>query len=400
MKILVFNCGSSSIKYQLINMNKEKTIAKGLLERIGLPGSKLSHKKLEEKFVIENDVENHEHGSQIILGALIDEKMGVIENLTEINGVGHRVVHGGETYAESIVINKDVEEKIEDNFDLAPLHNPANLTGIKACKKLLPHVPHIAVFDTAFHQTMKPYSYLYGLPYDYYSKYKIRKYGFHGTSHKYVAHRAAEILNKPISELKIITCHLGNGASITAIKYGKSIDTSMGFTPLAGLIMGTRTGDIDPAIPLYLSAKEGLNPKEVDTILNKRSGVLGISGISSDMRDIEDKAFNNKDERAILTLEMYHYRITKYIGSYVAAMNGVDAIIFTGGIGERGPETREEVCKRLTYLGTKVNKELNNCKGEERIFSTTDSQVKLMVVPTNEELEIANETSKLIENNI
>ncbi len=396
MKILVFNCGSSSIKYQLIDMEKKEAIAKGLLERIGLTGSKLVHRKYEEKFVIENDVENHEHAAKIILGALMDEKMGVIQNLTEIDGVGHRVVHGGESYSSSVIIDKNVESIIEENFDLAPLHNPANLMGIRSCQKLLPHVPHVAVFDTAFHQTMPDYAYLYGIPYDYYIKYKVRRYGFHGTSHKYVSRRAAEILGKPVSELKLITCHLGNGASVTAVEYGKSIDTSMGFTPLAGVLMGTRSGDVDPAVPLYLMGKEGLSAKEIDTILNKRAGVLGVSGISSDMRDIENKAFNEKNERAILSLNMYHYLISKYIGSYAAAMNGVDAIIFTGGVGENGPETREEISKRLSYLGAFINKELNNFKGLERIISTTDSKVKLMVVPTNEELEIATETVDLI----
>ncbi len=396
MKILVFNCGSSSIKYQLIDMNEKKCLSKGLLERIGLTRSQLIHKKQDKKYVIEGDIDNHEHASTIILGALTDDEKGVITNIKEINGVGHRVVHGGEEHSESVVIDKEVEESIENNFELAPLHNPANLMGIRACKKLLPHVPHVAVFDTAFHQTMPSYAYLYGIPFDYYVKYKVRRYGFHGTSHQYVGTRAAEMLGKPISELKIITCHLGNGASITAIEHGKSIDTSMGFTPLAGLIMGTRSGDVDPAIPLYLMGKEGHTPKEVDTILNKRSGVLGISGISSDMRDIEKSAFEGKDERAMLSLDMYHYRISKYIGGYVAAMNGVDAIIFTGGVGENGPETREAICERLTYLGTSVNKELNLVRGKEQIISTTDSKVKLMVVPTNEELAIALETQRFI----
>lgn len=396
MKILVFNCGSSSIKYQLIDMTKKVCVSKGLLERIGLTGSQLIHKRGDQKFVIEGDIDNHEHASTIILGALTDEDKGVIKNIKEIDGVGHRVVHGGEEYSKSVVIGKEVEESIENNFELAPLHNPANLMGIRACKKLLPHVPHVAVFDTAFHQSMPNYAYLYGIPYDYYVKYKIRRYGFHGTSHQYVGNRAAKILGKPVSELKLITCHLGNGASITAIEYGKSIDTSMGFTPLAGLIMGTRSGDVDPALPLYLMGKEGLTPKEIDTILNKRSGVLGISGISSDMRDIEKSAFVDKDERAILSLDMYHYRISKYIGSYVASMNGVDAVIFTGGVGENGPETREAVCERLTYLGTSINKELNLVRGKEQIISTTDSKVKLMVVPTNEELAIAMETQRLM----
>ncbi len=398
MKILVFNCGSSSIKYQLIDMESKNAISKGVLERIGLTGSKLTHKKGSEKFIIENDVEDHQHGVKIILGALTDEKMGVISNIKEINGVGHRVVHAGETYSQSVVIDEDVERIIEDCFDLAPLHNPANLMGVKSCKKLLPHVPHVAVFDTAFHQSMSPYAYLYPLPYDFYVKYKVRRYGFHGTSHRYVARRAAEILNKPLAELKLITCHLGNGASITAVENGKSVDTSMGFTPLAGLMMGTRCGDIDPALPMYLMGKEGLNAKEMDSLLNKRSGVLGISGMSSDMRDIEDKAFKEKDERCKLTLDMYHYRIIKYIGAYAAAMNGVDAIVFTGGVGENGPETREEVCKNLGYLSAYCNKELNDVKGVERIFSTTDSKVKLMIVPTNEELAIAIETVNLMNN--
>jgi acetate kinase len=396
MKILVFNCGSSSIKYQLIDMKKKEAISKGLLERIGLSPSKLTHKKNGEKFVIDKEIEDHKQGSAFVLDALTDDKMGVISDLSEIQGVGHRVVHGGETYSDSQVIDEEVERVIEDNFDLAPLHNPANLMGIKACKNILPDIPHVAVFDTAFHQSMPEYSYLYGIPYDFYSKYKIRRYGFHGTSHKFVAQRAAEILEKPLSELKLITCHLGNGASITAVEYGKSIDTSMGFTPLAGLMMGTRTGDLDPAIPMFLMGKENYTPKEIDTIFNKRSGVLGVSGISSDMRDIEVKAYKENDKRAQLTLDIYHYRISKYIGSYITAMNGVDAIIFTGGVGENGPETREEVCGSFTYLDTRVNKEFNNCKGKEIIFSTSDSKIKLMVVPTNEELAIATETLKLI----
>ncbi|MCG8568624.1 MAG: acetate kinase [Spirochaetes bacterium] len=396
MYVLVFNCGSSSIKYQLIDINTKEAKCRGLLERIGLTGSKLTHRLGEDKHIIEKDIDNHDMGAKVIFDTVTDAKMGAISDLGEIRVVGHRVVHGGENYSQAVLINGDVEKTIEDCFDLAPLHNPANLMGIQACKKLLGDIPQVAVFDTAFHQTMPKHAYLYAIPYDYYTKHKIRRYGFHGTSHKYVSERAAEILGKKYDDLKIITCHLGNGASIAAIKHGRSVDTSMGFTPLAGLIMGTRSGDIDPSIVPFLMKAEELNEKDVDTIMNKHSGVLGISGISSDMRDIENKAWNEKNERAQLALDMYHYRITQYIGAYAAAMNGVDVIIFTGGVGEKGSETREEILKNLSYLGVNLDKEKNKPRGEEIIVTTADSKTIAMVVPTNEELEIAMESLKIV----
>jgi len=397
MLILVINSGSSSIKYQLINMENEKVVSKGLIERIGIEGSRMKHKKNDEQFLIERDIPNHETGLSLLLEVLQDEKMGVIKNLNDIKAVGHRVVHGGEKFASSVRIDEEVLAAIEENINLAPLHNPPNIAGIKAAMKLLPGVPQVAVFDTAFHQTMPKIAYLYAIPYEYYEKYKIRRYGFHGTSHKYVSKRAAEILGRNYNDLKIITCHLGNGASIAAVKYGKSVDTSMGFTPLEGLVMGTRSGDIDPAIVTYLQDIENLSASEVYNILNKKSGVLGLSGISSDMREIEDGAFEGNPV-ARLTLDIYEYRIAKYIGAYVAAMNGVDAIVFTAGVGENSPILREEICENyLGYLGVKIDKEKNNVKGKETIISTPDSKVAILVVPTNEELVIARDTKEIVE---
>jgi len=397
MLILVINSGSSSIKYQLINMENEKVVSKGLIERIGIEGSRMKHKKNDEQFLIERDIPNHETGLSLLLEVLQDEKMGVIKNLNDIKAVGHRVVHGGEKFASSVRIDEEVLAAIEENINLAPLHNPPNIAGIKAAMKLLPGVPQVAVFDTAFHQTMPKIAYLYAIPYEYYEKYKIRRYGFHGTSHKYVSKRAAEILGRNYNDLKIITCHLGNGASIAAVKYGKSVDTSMGFTPLEGLVMGTRSGDIDPAIVTYLQDIENLSASEVYNILNKKSGVLGLSGISSDMREIEDGAFEGNPV-ARLTLDIYEYRIAKYIGAYVAAMNGVDAIVFTAGVGENSPILREEICENyLGYLGVKIDKEKNNVKGKETVISTPDSKVAILVVPTNEELVIARDTKEIVE---
>ncbi len=396
MKILVINSGSSSVKYQLLDMESEEVLCKGIAERIGIHGSRIVHKVGGEKHVIDKDLPNHEVALREVLEILTDEKLGVIKDLKEISAVGHRVVHGGERFASSVLIDDEVMKVLKENADLAPLHNPPNIMGIEAVMKLLPGVPNVAVFDTAFHQSIPEKAYLYAIPYEYYEKYRIRRYGFHGTSHRYVSKRAAEILKKDIKDLKIITAHLGNGASIAAVMNGKSVDTSMGFTPLEGLVMGTRSGDIDPAIVVFLQQKEGLSADEVYNILNKKSGVLGLYKKSSDMRDIEDAALEG-DEMARLTLDIYEYRIAKYIGAYAAAMNGVDVIVFTAGVGENSPIIREEICENyLGYLGVKIDKEANDVKGEERIISTPDSKVTVMVIPTNEELVIARDTKEII----
>ncbi|PNR97088.1 acetate kinase [Petrotoga sp. 9PWA.NaAc.5.4] len=397
MKILVINSGSSSIKYQLLDMEKETVLAKGLVERIGIEGSRIIHRVNDEKYTLEIAIKDHDQGLSEVLKLLTSEKFNVISSLKEIDVVGHRVVHGGERFSSSVIINKEVLDSIEMISFLAPLHNPANVSGIKAAIELLPNVPQVAVFDTAFHQTMPKTSYLYAIPYEYYERFKIRRYGFHGTSHKYVSTRTAQILEKDIESLKIITAHIGNGASIAAVKYGKSVDTSMGFTPLEGLVMGTRSGDLDPAIVSFLAQEEGITAKEVIDILNKKSGVYGLTkGFSSDMRDIEDNALAG-DKVCRLALDIYEYRIAKYIGAYAAAMNGVDVITFTAGVGENSPITREEICENyLTYLGIKIDKEKNNFKGLERIISTPDSKVTVVVVPTNEELMIAREAKELI----
>ncbi|ADL69011.1 acetate kinase [Thermoanaerobacterium thermosaccharolyticum] len=397
MKILVINCGSSSLKYQLIESKDGNVLAKGLAERIGINDSLLTHNANGEKIKIKKDMKDHKDAIKLVLDALVNSDYGVIKDMSEIDAVGHRVVHGGEYFTSSVLITDDVLKAITDCIELAPLHNPANIEGIKACKQIMPDVPMVAVFDTAFHQTMPDYAYLYPIPYEYYTKYKIRKYGFHGTSHKYVSQRAAEILNKPIESLKIITCHLGNGSSIAAVKNGKSIDTSMGFTPLEGLAMGTRSGSIDPSIISYLMEKENISAEEVVNILNKKSGVYGISGISSDFRDLEDAAFKNGDKRAQLALNVFAYRVKKTIGSYAAAMGGVDVIVFTAGIGENGPEIREFILDGLEFLGFKLDKEKNKVRGEEAIISTADSKVNVMVVPTNEEYMIAKDTEKIVE---
>lgn len=401
MIVLVVNSGSSSIKYQLMDMKDERVLCKGLAERIGIPGSRIVHKKDDEKFIIEKPMVNHDEALKLVLETLIDEKYGAIKNFEEINAVGHRVVHGGEKFSGSVLIDEEVIKTIEEFSFLAPLHNPPNLMGIRAIMRLLPNVPNVAVFDTAFHAKMPKKAYLYAIPYSYYEKYKIRRYGFHGTSHRYVSKRTAEILGLDYNNSKIITVHLGNGASIAAVKNGKSVDTSMGFTPLEGLVMGTRSGDIDPSIVTFLIEKEDLTPEEVYTILNKKSGVLGLTNnLSSDMRDIEDRALEN-DPLCRLVLDIYKYRIAKYIGAYVAAMNGVDAISFTAGVGENSPITREEICENyLSYLGIKIDKEKNNIKGVERIISTPDSKVSVLIVPTNEELMIARDTKEIIETGI
>ena len=396
MNILVINCGSSSLKYQFIDMKDESVLAKGLVERIGIEGSVLKHERTGmDKETIKQSIPDHNVALKLVIDALMNEKYGAIKDLSEINAVGHRVVHGGEAFACSVVIDEKVKKSLEDCIDLAPLHNPPNLVGINACEKILPNVPMVAVFDTAFHQTMPSSSYLYALPYEYYTKHKIRRYGFHGTSHLYVSRRAAEILGKKPEDLNIITCHLGNGASITAVEKGKSIDTSMGFTPLEGLIMGTRTGDMDPAIVTFLMEKEKLSAKDVDSIMNKKSGVLGLSGVSSDFRDIEQEA-EKGNERAQIALDCFHNRVKKYIGAYMAELGHVDAIVFTAGLGENSAESREEICKGMEFLGIELDTEENKVRGKEKIVSKESSKIKIMVIPTNEELVIARDTLALI----
>ncbi|MBQ5421573.1 MAG: acetate kinase [Clostridium sp.] len=394
MNILVINCGSSSLKYQLINSDTEAVLAKGLCERIGIDGALTYQPAGGEKEVTEIPMPTHSEAISAVIAALTDEKKGVVKSLSEIGAVGHRVVHGGEKFTSSCLINDETMAAIEECNDLAPLHNPANLIGIRACQKLMPGVPNVAVFDTAFHQTMPEVAYIYGIPYEYYEKYKVRRYGFHGTSHSYVSKRAAEMLGKKVEDLKIIVCHLGNGASICAVDHGKSVDTSMGLTPLEGLVMGTRSGDIDPAIIDFVGKKEGLDLDGMNNILNKKSGMLGISGVSSDGRDLGAAAAAG-NERAKLALDVFDYDVIKYIGSYAAVMNGVDAICFTAGIGENNIEMRANVCSHLGYLGAKLDPEKNNVRGEERIISTDDSKVKILLVPTNEELAIARETLAL-----
>jgi acetate kinase len=396
MKVLVVNCGSSSLKYQLIDMSTEESLAVGLVERIGIEGSILTQKANGEKFKIEEEMPNHKIAIELVLKALVDEKYGVISSLDEISSVGHRVVHGGEKYAESVLIDDDVMVAIEECIKLAPLHNPPNIIGINACKELMPETPMVAVFDTAFHQTMPSEAYMYALPYELYEEHRIRRYGFHGTSHKFVAKEAATFLGKKVEDLNIITCHLGNGASVAAVKKGKCVDTSMGFTPLAGLVMGTRAGDVDPAIVTFMIDELGMASSEVNDILNKKSGVLGISGVSSDFRDLEAAA-EEGNKKAILALDMFHYRVKKYIGSYAAAMGGVDCILFTGGIGENGVETRKEICADLGYLGAEFSTDTNNgLRGKLADISTENSKVKILVVPTNEELMIARDTKEIV----
>lgn len=395
MKVLVINCGSSSLKYQLIDSETEQVLAKGLCERIGIDGL-LTHRPTgKEKVVLDAPLPTHTVAVGKVLDELTDPVNGVIKDLSEIGAVGHRVVHGGEKFASSTLLTDDVLAEIEKCNELAPLHNPANLIGINACKEHMPNVPMVAVFDTAFHQTMPKKAYLYGLPYEYYEKYAVRRYGFHGTSHSFVSKRTAEILGKKPEDLKIIVCHLGNGSSVCAVNGGKSVDTSMGFTPLEGLIMGTRSGDLDPAILEYVAGKEDLTLAQVTTILNKKSGVEGVSGVSSDFRDL-GAAAKEGNERAAAALDMFAYRVAKYIGSYAAAMNGVDVISFTAGIGENDAGTRARIVSYLGYLGITLDEEKNNVFGKEQEISTADSKVKVMVVPTNEELAIARETVALV----
>ncbi|MCH5260546.1 MAG: acetate kinase [Lachnospiraceae bacterium] len=396
MNILVINCGSSSLKYQLINSESEEVLAKGLCERIGIEGSAIVHQPKDgEKIKSEVDMPNHTAAVKYVVEKLTDPQVGVIKSLDEIDAVGHRIVHGGEKFATSVVLNDEVLEAIVQCNDLAPLHNPANLIGINSCREIMPNVPMVGVFDTAFHQTMPKKAYLYGLPLSYYEDYKVRRYGFHGTSHDFVSKRAAQILGKDIKELKIIVCHLGNGASVSAVKYGESVDTSMGLTPLEGLIMGTRSGDLDPAIITFIAEKEGIGAEQVIDICNKKSGVLGLSGgISSDFRDLADAVAKGSDE-AKTALETYAYRVGKYIGAYAAAMNGVDAIVFTAGIGENNAEVRAMVGEYIGFLGANIDSEKNKIRGEEVILSNEDAKVTVMVIPTNEELAIARETVRL-----
>ena len=392
MKVLVINCGSSSLKYQLFDMTDETVLAKGLIERIGMDGSILTHCPGElDKIEIAADIPNHAVALQMVMAALISEKHGVIKSMDEISAIGHRVVHGAEKFASSVLITSEVMRALEECVEMAPLHNPPNIVGINACKELMPKVPQVGVFDTAFHQTMPKAAFLYGFPYEAYTKYGIRRYGFHGTSHKYVSQRCGDLMGKHASDLRIITCHLGNGASIAAVKYGRSIMTSMGFTPLEGLIMGTRCGDIDPAIPVYMMKKTGMTLEEVDNIMNKKSGVLGISGVSSDFRDIE-KAAKEGNERAQLALDMFSGEVRKYIGAYVAIMGGVDAIVFTAGLGENSIEMRDMICNGLEYLGTRIDEVRNNVRGKAQEISVEGSKVKIFVIPTNEELVIARDT--------
>ena len=398
MNIIVINCGSSSIKYQLFNMTKNEVIAKGLVDKIGLHGSYINHEKSDGDTVrLEGEIVDHQAGIEYMLGILISRKRGSIKSFDEIDAVGHRVVHGGEKFHSSVLIDEEVLSGIQDCVDLAPLHNPPNLKGIYAMQSLLPNVPQVATFDTAFHQTMPDYTYMYAIPYSLYTKYGIRRYGFHGSSHRFVSGRAARILDTYLKKLKLITCHLGNGASMTAIKDGGSLDTSMGLTPVEGLIMGTRTGDLDLGVLTYLMSKEEIGVQAANTLINKHSGMVGISGISSDMREIEKAAFVDNDDRASLALKMYHYRIKKYIGAYMAAMGGADAIVFTGGIGENSPDSREEICRGMEFAGIHMDLEKNaSCRGMEAIISKDDSPVKLLVIPTNEELVIAEDTARII----
>ena len=399
MKVLVVNSGSSSIKYQLFDMTDESVLAKGLVERIGISDSIINHYPSDgEPVVTHQDIPNHRVGIKLMMDALLHPDYGVIKDISEIVAVGHRVVHAGEKFSGSVLLTDEVMDALKECIELAPLHNPPNILGIEVCKELMPGVPQVGVFDTAFHQTIPECAYLYGIPYKFYKKYKIRRYGFHGTSHKYVAQRAAKILKKPIDKLKIITCHLGNGSSITAVKKGVSIDTSLGFGTVAGIVMGTRCGDVDPAVIPFLMDKEKLTVEGINKILYKESGLLGLSeGISSDKRDLREKA-NKGDERAIRTISVFTYGIKKYIGAYAAAMGGVDAIVFTAGIGENSKETRAEACEGLEFLGVEIDPEKNKVRAKEAIISNDNSRVKVMVIPTNEELMIAKDTAEISAN--
>ncbi len=399
MKVLILNCGSSSVKYQLMESENGEVFAKGIVERIGIRGSRLKHKKEGKSFIIEKDIQNHNQAIELVVNTLLDKEIGVISDIKEIDAVGHRVVHGGEKFSNSVIITEEVKKAIRDNFELAPLHNPPNLKGIEAAEELMPNIPQVAVFDTAFHQTIPEFAYLYAIPYELYKKYKIRRYGFHGTSHYYVSRRSAELLGKNVEDLKIISCHLGNGASIAAIKNGKSFDTSMGFTPLEGLVMGTRSGDIDPGVIFFLLENTDMTESEVYSLLNKKSGFLGLFEESSDSRDIVE-AYEKGNLRAKLTLEVWAHRIRKYIAGYAGAMGGVDVVIFTAGIGENCPVSRKLCVEGLDFMGIEIDDKLNEeYNRKEGIISPENSKVKVMVIPTNEELVIAQETVRLVEQN-
>ncbi|MFR7993154.1 MAG: acetate/propionate family kinase [Lachnospiraceae bacterium] len=396
MNVLVINCGSSSLKYQLIDSVSERVLAKGLCERIGIEGSRIVYQPAGgEKRTTESPMPTHKQAIQLVLDSLVNPEDGVIQSLDEVGAVGHRVVHGGEKYASSVLLTDEVLEAVEECNDLAPLHNPANLIGIRACQELMPDTPMVGVFDTAFHQTMPQKAFMYGLPYEYYEKYKIRKYGFHGTSHSFVSKRTAQFLGRDIKDMKIIVCHLGNGASISAVDKGASIDTTMGMTPLEGLVMGTRSGDLDPSIIEFLMHKENLDIEGAMKVLNKESGVYGLSGLSSDFRDLETAA-ENGNERAILARAVFNYRAAKFIGSYIAAMNGVDAIVFTAGLGENDSLVRKDICSYFGYMGIALDDEANKVRGEEKVISTADSKIPVLVIPTNEELAIARETMEIV----
>ncbi len=395
MKILVLNSGSSSLKYQVIDMQTEEMLAKGYFERIGQPNSFLTHKVKGEQHKFEHPAKNHEQAIAFVLNRLTNEHYGVIESLDELGGIGHRVVHGGEKFSDAVIITNEVVEEIKKCSDLAPLHNPACILGIEACRKIVPNMKMVAVFDTAFHQTIAKEKYMYPIPYKYYKKYGIRKYGFHGTSHQYVSHRVAEILGRNINELKIVNCHLGQGCSVCAIKEGKSVETSMGLTPLGGIPMGTRSGDLDPSILTYLMQKEKLSADDMNFVLNKESGVYGISGVSVDFRDIETEALSG-DQYANLALDVFHYLTASYIAKCAVAMGGIDVLTFTAGVGEKGPISRKAICEQLEFLGVNIDEEKNRMRGEEAELSTADSKVKIYTIPTNEELMIARETLKLV----
>lgn len=395
MKILIVNAGSSSLKYQLIDMEDEQTIAKGLAERIGIEGSKLTQTANGKKFVAEAAMADHVEASKFMLRALTDKEVGPLKDMSEIGAVGHRVLHGGERFTASVIIDEEVMDAIAENIPLGPLHNPANLMGIKACKQVMPDTPMVAVFDTAFHQTMPPKAFIYGVPFEYYERLRVRRYGFHGTSHRYVSARAAEFLGRSYEDLRIITCHLGNGSSIAAIDHGKCVDTSMGLTPLEGVIMGTRSGVLDPAILQYIMNNDNIDIDQMLDILNKSSGLLGISGISSDMRDIDNAAAEG-NKRAIITQEILYTGVKKYIGAYAAVMGGVDVIVFTAGIGENGPRLRLKIMEGLEFLGAKMDEQKNEVRGKEVDVSADDSAVRVLVIPTNEEIVIARDTLSLV----
>lgn len=395
MIVLVVNCGSSSLKYQLVNMDNEEVMAKGLVEKIGLTDSQLTHKWNGQKKEIKQSIPDHQVAVKLVLDILTDAECGVIKSMDAIDAVGHRVVHGGEEFAASTLITDEVMKALEKCSAMAPLHNPPNIIGINACKAIMPGVPQVGVFDTAFHQTMPAKAFMYGLPYELYKEDHIRRYGFHGTSHRYVAGEVAKVMGKPVEELRIINCHLGNGSSLAAIKYGKCVDTTMGFTPLAGVLMGTRCGDIDPAIVLNVMDNHNLSTKDMDKLMNKQSGVLGISGVSSDFRDL-GKAAGEGNERAQLALDMFHYQVRKEIGAFAAAMGGVDVITFTAGVGENGIEDRAAIAEGLEYLGAKLDPQRNNVRGEDALISTDDSTVKMYVIPTNEEIMIARDTKDIV----